>query len=341
MTAPMRTMATNKRTVALRAPRADLLPGRYRRQSGLALVIVIWILTLLTLMAGSFAMTMRRESSVSNAIQANARALALAESGIILAEFHLQQPDARRRWLANGTVYQILRGDEAIRIRIFAESGKVDINTAGEAQLSALLQWAIGNDGFEQQRLLNAILDWRDADDETRMQGAERRQYRLAGRSYGPSNTAFQTLEELQLVLGMHPALFERMRPYLTVYSGAAELDVRNAAPELLDILASGLKQQNIRDQALENRLDEEEDGDEAEAAPLGENQTYTIIAEALLPDRASAALETVAQTQDIDDGESAFAVLDWRANLQGQSLFDEAMDYAVINVQDEFRYSD
>jgi type II secretory pathway component PulK len=63
------------------------------RQRGLALVIVIWILTLLSLMAGSFALSMRRESSVAGALKNNAQAQALAETGLSIAQFMLQQTD--------------------------------------------------------------------------------------------------------------------------------------------------------------------------------------------------------------------------------------------------------
>ena len=34
------------------------------RQKGLALVLVLWVLSLLTIMAGSFALSMRREASI-------------------------------------------------------------------------------------------------------------------------------------------------------------------------------------------------------------------------------------------------------------------------------------
>lgn len=311
-------------------------------QSGLALVIVLWVLTLLTLMAGSFAMTMRRDNSVSLALKNNAEALAQAESGIILAQFMLAQTEPELRWQADGTVYRLLKPDSEVRIRILSEAGKIDINTSNETQLAALLA-AVVKDDWEQQRLLNAILDWRDADDDTRTLGAERRQYQMARLSYGPSNQAFQTLEELQLVLGMNEAIFTAIQPFITLYSGQAEVNINTASPELLSLLASELKKRNIQDVALENRLAKtgEANVDAGAGAGLaGESETYTILAEAMVHDEAVAGLEVVVKSQG-GEADMPYQILDWKQNVQGPSLFDEAMGYAVITIQDEFRYDD
>ncbi|MGR8930089.1 MAG: general secretion pathway protein GspK [Gammaproteobacteria bacterium] len=317
----------------------------YGRQRGVALVIVIWVLTLLTLMAASFAMTIRRDSSVSWAIKSNAEALAQAESGIILAEYMLSQNDPELRWKANGTVYQVPAADGKLRVRILAETGKVDINTSDENQLAALINW-VTDDSWFQQQLLNAILDWRDADDDTRTMGAEKRQYRLAGLSYGPSNNAFQNLEELQLVLGMNEQVFTAIRPFITVYSGQAQVDYQNASPQLIAILAQDQKERNIDDQALNRRMEQIDgsDGDSLDAGSGAEqsidNQAFTIVAESMVHGEASAGLEVVVKGQSNETG-SPFQVLDWKQNLEGASLFDEAAGYPIITFFDEFKYDD
>ncbi len=320
-----------------------------RRQQGVALVIVIWILSLLTLMAGSFAMSMRRESSVSMAVIDSAKALAMAESGIILAEFNLTHADPEQRWVANGSIYELERPNGLMRIRIFSESGKVDINASNATQLSAVLSAVVESD-WEQQRLLNAILDWRDADDDTRTQGAEKKQYQQAGLSYEPSNDAFQSLEELQRVLGMNEAIYDRILPWITVYSGEAEVNQNDAAPELLAVLAQDMERRGVHDESLKKRSEAVNDEDDAdgpetgqndrEEAFISENQTYTIIAEVNIRDEASAGLEVIVKYQENEDG-SPFEVLDWKQNLQGLSLFDAAMEHLVITIQDEFRYDD
>ena len=302
----------------IRSPmRLNMKATPHNQQHGLALVIVIWILTLLTLMAGSFAKSMRRESSISYAMTSSAKAQALAETGMVLAQFNLTQADPDQRWRADGTIYEIIGPESRIRMRIFSEAGKVDINTSSEQQLEAVLG-SVVRDDWQRLELLNAILDWRDADDDTRTHGAEKRQYKRAGLSYGPSNAAFQSLEELQQVLGMNEAIFTAIQSLITVYSGQSEIDQQSAAPELLAILAADLKKRNIHDeslkksaQAIEDSTNELDNTDQS-ATGISENQTYTILVEAQVQHETSAALEVVMRY--LGQGQESlepFAILD------------------------------
>jgi general secretion pathway protein K len=317
-------------------------PPPHSRQRGFALVIVIWILTLLSLMAGSFALSMRRESSVAGALKNNAQAQALAETGLSIAQFMLQNPDPEQRWLADGTLYRIARSDSEIRIRILAESGKVDINTAEEPLLQAVIN-SIIDDSKQQQQLLDALMDWRDADDEPRPQGAEKKQYRQAGLAYQPSNRPFQALEELQLVQGFTANIFERLQPWITIYSGAPQLNLRVAAPELLQMVGERLKEQNIHDVYLEKRAADtsqtgDNQSDQSDPGLADAPQTYTIVVQTLLEeDEATAAIEAVLKVQNQDPSQAPSQILDWKQGRQVLSLFDPAMESQLITVQDEF----
>ncbi|MGZ0079101.1 general secretion pathway protein GspK [Methylomonas sp. YC3] len=311
------------------------------RQRGLALVIVIWILTLLSLMAGSFALSMRRESSVAGALKNNAQALALAETGLNIAQFMLQQADPERRWQADGSIYRIPGNDSEIRIRIIAESGKVDINAAEEPLLKALIS-SVSDDKKLQQNLLDALLDWRDADDDPRPQGAEKKQYRQAGLAYQPSNQPFQSLEELQLVLGFNAEIFEQLQPWITIYSGQAELNLQRAPSELLEMVGDNLKAQNIHDVYLDKRLSEsaaadDSTADQTDPALADEEQTYTIMVQTLLEDQATAAIEAVVRIQNQDPSQAPYQILDWKQGQQVLALFDSAKESQLITVQDEF----
>ena len=64
------------------------------------------------------------------------------------------------------------------------------------------------------QRTLEAILDWRDADDLKRPNGAEAPDYQAAGSKYVPTNSPFESVGELQRVLGVTPALMARIAPH-------------------------------------------------------------------------------------------------------------------------------
>jgi general secretion pathway protein K len=53
-----------------------------KSNKGLALIVVLWVITLLTIMASSFALTIQRESAIISGIKEKAEAQALAEAGI-------------------------------------------------------------------------------------------------------------------------------------------------------------------------------------------------------------------------------------------------------------------
>ena len=206
------------------------------RQKGLALVLVLWVLSLLTIMAGSFALSMRREASITAGVKNNAQAMAVAESGIAMAEMMLLNPDPNKRWRTDGSIYEIIAADAKVRVRLLSETGKIDINKANQALLQGLMTYVPG-DAEQKLKLVGAILDWRDADDLVHINGAEKKEYQDAGLSYQPRNKPFQTIEELQLVLGMNESVFLRIEPLITVYSGQSTVSLQQASKEVLQII--------------------------------------------------------------------------------------------------------
>lgn len=322
----------------------DALRHRLVRQpmNGLALVVVLWILTLLTLIASSFAVTMRRETTVSSALKTGAIAQAQAEAALSMAEYRLTLPQPELRWRSDGSLYVLPQADGEIRVGIIAEAGKVDINTTNSDQLRAVLQLAIDNDR-QIDDLIEAILDWRDADNDARSGGSEERLYRIARLPYRPRNEAFQNLEELQRVVGMMPAIFERIRPFITVYSGNEEVDIRLAHPELVAAIRREMKQRRIDDSTLDRQVETSvESSDEENAVDdsfNNENQVYTIKVNVRSQAGGEAALEVVVRAQ-AGEGGNPFQIMDWRQNPEGASLFDTQQDERLVVIDDEFKYN-
>lgn len=107
-------------------------------------------------------------------------------------------------------------GEGLVRVRLSSESDRLNLNSATEEEILALLLEA----GVPEDRALtvrDSLLDWRDEDDEPRPHGAEREFYE----GYAPSNRPFRDFGELLLVRGMDPlllfgkgGLFERITLY-------------------------------------------------------------------------------------------------------------------------------
>lgn len=119
--------------------------------------------------------------------------------------------------------------DFTVEVAIREELGKVDINQASETLLANLFA-ALDVPRQTAGQLADAIADWRDTDDSKRLNGAERNEYAANGLDYGPRNAAFETVEELQLVLGMTRDIFTAARPYFTVYSQRSRINALTAS---------------------------------------------------------------------------------------------------------------
>lgn len=301
-----------------------------RRGQGFALILVLWIVSLLILMAGSFALSMRRETAIVANIKNTAQTVAIAESGIALAEMMLTLPDVNRRWRPDGSVYQIEAYDAEIRVRILAENGKIDINKADEKLLTGLLANAPSIGEKPVSNLASALLDWRDEDDLVHLDGAEKKEYQEAGLHYSPRNKPFQSIDELQLVLGMDKPTFEWLAPLVTIYSGQVRVNLPIASPDVLRAMP-GLDPEIINDYLAARLQSAQQDlppppfpSEQAKAGQNSASPIITVISEAVLVDGTSAKISAVLLNSQ--NAKTPFQILDWRHDTLGDlSLFAES----------------
>ncbi len=346
------------------------------KSGGFALVLVLWVLCLLTIMAGSFALSMRREAAIVTGGSSNAQAEAVAESGLAVAELMLLSPGQLHRWRTDGSVYQIDYTDyeippcispsgpavgcsnslpanlSKVRVQLLAETGKVDINSADQSLLQGLMLHAPVEEEL-QTKLVNAILDWRDADDLVRLEGAEKEEYKAAGLSYQPGNKPFQSIEELQLVLGMNEQVFNWLESLVTIHSGQPTVNLSQASKEVLQVLPgidAGLIDDYIaaRRESAINGLPVPAfgvnvgSGDRPVAptnaaigstpeAVVEQKGAVTVVTEALLGDGTTAMIKALIKRSD-GVGSSPFQALKWqRSVVVDASLFTDEKDQLLV----------
>lgn len=205
-----------------------------RPQSGVALVLVLWVITLLAVIAGNFAFSMRGEAQIAHNLLVNAQVKMRADAGVQLVWFELIKPlsDAQRLQ-ANGIAREFMLEGSIVRVSLLDESGKIDLNTASDELLKSLFKSA-GLSEDASAKLLNTVLDWRSPGYLKRLNGAKEEDYRAAGKNYGPPNAPFETVDELQRVLGVTPELYARLAPALTVYSKQPGINPAFAPREVL-----------------------------------------------------------------------------------------------------------
>jgi len=236
------------------------------RRRGIALLAVLWSLTLFALVAASFAASTRGESRISRNVADQARARALADGGVHRAIFGLIERDPALQWVAGSTVHEIAVSGERIRVVVEDEAGKIDLNRAPDELLKGLFLSQEVEDA-EATAIVDAIVDFRDQDDLRHVNGAEFAEYRDAGLSYGPKNKSFEAVEELGRVLGVSPEIYRRVAPFLTVYTRQRGIDPRVAPPEVLRAIP-GLDPAQV--EALSPNQEDEEEADNGDA-PIGQ----------------------------------------------------------------------
>ncbi len=288
---------------------APLLPtgtGRGGRrpagQRGVALIAVLWTVALLSLMAMAFLAETRSHANLTRNLLENAKAEALADAGVYRAVAGLLDADFITGWRADGTVYTLAMGEGEVRITIADEGGKIDLNRAPDALLAGLFD-ALGVPEGEAAPLVDAIADFRDGDALRRAAGAEDADYAAAGRAWGAKDAPFESVAELQQVLGIDRALYDRVAPYVTVHSGRGQVNPAAAARPVL--LAMPQLTEDQVDELLRRRA-------EANVASLRQTGTaFTIRAEAVTT--GGGRLVREALIQRTADRSAPYRIHEWR----------------------------
>ena len=207
------------------------------RARGAALLLVLWLIVLLSALVGAFALTAKTEALQGRVLYHGIVAEQAARAGLDYAVTRIEQVDPRLQWLPDGRDYRWRFADAGIAVKIVDESGKVDLNQADAVLLGALFE-AAGTERDLAAQVAGAILDWRDPDPLTQPAGgAEDPDYASAGRVYGAKDALFESVAEVEQVLGMTPALYAQVAPYLTVYSGRAQPDTTFAPGMVLQAM--------------------------------------------------------------------------------------------------------
>jgi general secretion pathway protein K len=277
---------------------------------------VLWLTVLLTVIASSFAYSMRGEALAARNTMSFAQARAVADGAVERMAFELSRPrNLQDAWKADGQPHVWNEGDVAVTAAAFDESARIDLNTASDPLLKGMLQNVGGLDADTAQQVLEAILDWRDADELRRPNGAEAADYRAAGSKQVPANAPFESVGELRRVLGVTAPLMARLADSVTVYSRARGVNTATAArvvllalpgatPELVDALIAA------RAEALANGLPVPAFA-AAQGFAAGASAVWRISVTARLPDGVTFARDAV--LRPMNDPRRPFVTLLWQ----------------------------
>lgn len=296
--------------------------GKQQIERGFILVLVLWSVVLLALLAAGFSKSVRTYIRSATSDQEIARAEAFADGGVNLALLDLvsarQKGPAQRRFAPNGAAAGCHTGDGAlVFIRIEDEAGKVNLNLANESLLAALFA-GVGAPSDQASAYAARVLDFRDADDDVQPNGAEDADYAAAGSPVGPKNGPFDTIDELDQVLGLPPGFLDKVKPFITVHSGQKGVDTTTAPPVLEAILDAASAQ------SATGGLDRIS-GTLAEFASRSNRRAYTIHALARMPTGVQYVSQAVVEFPELSL--PRYQLRQWRRGGATEALKDSATD--------------
>lgn len=240
-------------------------------EQGIALLMVLWILTILTVIVFSFSYMVRTETYATMSFKGGIEKKFLAEAGLergimelFYRQFYRSQTidlEGREIWKTDDTPYQGQVGDGLYTVRITDETAKVDINTVSDVVLKNLFL-NLGVQAEEVDTIVDSIMDWKDPDDLHRLHGAESDYYMSLPNPYKAKDANFETLEELLLVKGMTPEILYGTNEkkgaidFLTLYSKQRKININSAPKEVLTSIP-GITPE-LADAIIERRKDAE-----------------------------------------------------------------------------------
>ncbi|RJP84111.1 MAG: hypothetical protein C4518_19595 [Desulfobacteraceae bacterium] len=201
---------------------------------GVALLMVLWVLMLLTVIVGEFCFAMKTRVNITRNFKESTQAYYIAVAGLnqaieqTLRELmtprrlvSVEEEDAEEtavEWRINADMPPVAFGSGTFETRIENESGKININLADRGMLMAMLG-SLDMDDEEKDVIADSIMDWRDTDRNHRINGAENDYYQSLPEPYDCKDGDFDSKEELLKVRGVTPEIYEQgLAAYVTVF---------------------------------------------------------------------------------------------------------------------------
>jgi general secretion pathway protein K len=297
--------------------------SRTNNARGFIVIAVLWILAALSALVLIYLTFVTNTAVVVAGSTDRVRTEALVQAGVELAAFQLTgRSEAARP--TSGT-FNARVGAGRVFVTFRSEAARIDLNTAPKGLLAGLMK-GLGVDPADAAVYADRILAWRTPTESG--EDPENSFYRTSGSSYLPRHAPFPATEELWLVRGIPPAIVERMLPFVTVFSNVAQVNVLDAAPQVLAALP------NITPESLQSVLSQR--GDPAldprsliavaggEGATLSGSRAYRISVETELADGRRGAAEVVVLL--LESGEEPYRVLSWRNASDGSTAPQKAL---------------
>jgi general secretion pathway protein K len=190
-----------------------------RDERGVAIIIVLWVVMVLSLLISGFAFTMHVETRTAAYARMELKAQMLARSGFEVARMQLLLHDQsgadagydalNQDWKTNTDLFVNHElGEGTFNVTITDEESRMPLNTASELELQRLMT-LLNVDPSEGDIIVDSTQDWREPGDLHRLNGAKSDYYLSLLPPYQCKDAPFDRVDELLLVRGVTPELFQ------------------------------------------------------------------------------------------------------------------------------------
>jgi general secretion pathway protein K len=227
---------------------------RSQRQTGTALLAVLWLTAALTAIAFTVASTVRAETERTSTEMEGVRTYYLATAAIDRALLYVQwgagfrNPDGTPKYFENGMPVLRFQFPTGVAVtEVIPETAKLNVNSSPREELMMLMM-ALGIEPGRAQTIVAGILDWRSPSAGGSYTQLDQ-QYLSLTPSFRARHASFEEIEELLLIQGVTPDLFygsysadaeghfvphAGLRDCLSVYGSTGAVDVNSAEPAVL-----------------------------------------------------------------------------------------------------------
>jgi len=224
-----------------------------RSESGSILVAVLWSLFFLAALALVINTLITPQLELAAKIKERTTLRYLAKAGIEMAVMMIREDETinydalNEPWsqneealkeieMADGEYFSLEHPlsteeddmEEEKRYGLIDEERKININVMPVEVLKQFFVIVGETSAQDATDMADAIVDWRDEDDEPLDNGAESSYYEGLGEGYPCKNADFEVLEELLLVKGVTQAVFDKVKDRATVY-GSGPVNINTA----------------------------------------------------------------------------------------------------------------
>ena len=281
-------------------------------RDGFIIVAILWILGALSALVSIYAVYVVDTAAGFVEYDDRLREEALVSAALEVTAYRQLTTQTQSRPSQGNFSFKFAGAD--IRVSFCSEAARIDLNAASKELLAGLFV-SLGARPADADSYADRVVDWRTV--ASKDQPVDGPSYGRARPAYGLRGAKFPQVDELAAVTNLPIALVERTLPFVTVYSGRPQINVSDAAPEVIAALP-GMTVDRVK-AVLEQRRTQP-DNKQAQIQLLGTAQQYaTTEASRAIRVNIQIALKNTRQRNFevvillFDEGTEPFSVLSWR----------------------------